>query len=341
MRAAVYQAEREIRVEDVAAPVCGPDDVVVAVHACGICGSDLHAYEHGRYVEPGQVMGHEIAGVVDEVGDRVRDVVIGDRVAVLPYGSCGACAPCRAGRPNLCAQTVAGGIAYGLPGGFAERVRVPRARRGVNLFALADHVTADQGALAEPLAVAVHAAEQLGAATLDRVVVTGLGPIGLLTVAALATRDVREIVAVDVSAARLELATELGATGTALADGPDLRSLLDGRRADAVVECAGASGLVQEALRALRPGGTVVSVALYGRLAEINPSLVVQRELVLRGSFAATTADFATAVELINSPDFVAGGIVTHRFALAEAAEAFATAAARAGAVKVVVGPAA
>src|SRR4030088_2361483 len=157
MKAAVFRGVRNIQVEDVARPEAGPEDVVVAVRACGICGSDLHTYLHGSFVEPGQVMGHEFVGEVVQAGAAVTGIAVGDRVTASPLVPCMECARCREGRYNLCAKAWTQGIAYGRPGAFAEFVRIPGAVVGENVFTLGEGVSNDAGALTEPLAVAVHA----------------------------------------------------------------------------------------------------------------------------------------------------------------------------------------
>src|ERR687886_788037 len=157
MKAAVFKGVQDIRVEDVPEPEAGPRDVVVQVNACGICGSDLHTYLHGSFVQPGQVMGHEFSGRVVEAGPEVAGLQVGDRVTAIPIVPCGKCARCAEGRYNLCENAWTSGLAYGRPGAFAERIRIPGAVVGENIFVLGDDVSDEEGATVEPLAVAVHA----------------------------------------------------------------------------------------------------------------------------------------------------------------------------------------
>ena len=339
MIAAVFREAGVIAAEELPAPSAEATDVVVAVRACGICGSDMHAYEHGLYVQPGQVMGHEFAGDVVAVGDSVSDISVGDRVAVMPYAACGACAACRAGRPHLCAAFMTASIAYGLPGAFAELVRVPDARLGANVHRLGDATSYEAAALAEPLAVACHAVRLADPKPDEHAMVVGQGPIGLLVVQALRAHGVGAVTAVDVSEHRLRTASRVGATETVLAVGQRL-SDASGCDVDLVFECSGVPHLVDQALRAVSPGGRVVAVAVYGGRVEINPSLVVQRELRLQGSFAATGEDFAFAVQLIEGGAILHRELISHRFALADIDRAFEAQADRAHAVKVMVGDA-
>src|SRR5664279_5657913 len=151
MRAAVFNGPRNLKVEEVANPVCEPVDVVVRVGASGVCGTDLHSYQHGAFVRPGQIMGHEFAGTVVSVGTDVDGLAEGDRVAVMPLASCGRCLRCVAGSPHLCDKGVTATIGYGLPGSFAEYVRVPQAMLDRNVFRLPATMTMAEGALVEPL----------------------------------------------------------------------------------------------------------------------------------------------------------------------------------------------
>ena len=148
---------KDLAVEEVETPRAGPEDVVVAVAACGICGSDLHTYLHGSFVEPGQVMGHEFVGEVVEAGADVQGISVGDRVTASPLVPCNECARCAEGRYNLCGKAWTQGLAYGRPGAFAEMIRIPGSIAGENVFPLGDDVSDEAGALVEPLAVAVHA----------------------------------------------------------------------------------------------------------------------------------------------------------------------------------------
>ena len=143
MKAAVFRGVQNVQIEEVETPQAGAGDVVVAVRQCGICGSDLHTYLHGSFVEPGQVMGHEFVGEVVATGSDVEGVNVGDRVTASPLVPCGECPRCHEGRFNLCAKAWTQGIAYGRPGAFADMVRIPQAVPGQNLFPLSEDVSDD------------------------------------------------------------------------------------------------------------------------------------------------------------------------------------------------------
>jgi len=194
MKAAVFKGVEDLRVEDVPEPEPGPDDVVVAVKAVGVCGSDLHTFLHGSFVQPGQIMGHEFAGEVVAAGDAVEGVAVGDRLTASPLVPCHDCPRCAEGRYNLCAAAWTQGLAYGRPGAFAERIMIPRPVPGQNVFPLSDDISDEAGALVEPLAVGVHAVKLAGNVEGATALVLGLGTIGLQVVQALRARGVAHVI---------------------------------------------------------------------------------------------------------------------------------------------------
>src|SRR5919204_4952129 len=215
MRAGVFRGIRQVPIEDVPDPEPGPRDIVLDVKACGICGSDLHTYAEGLLASPGQVMGHEFAGEVVAVGAAVAGIAVGDRVTALPIQPCGACERCREGNRHLCEVWTTRSIGYGLPGGFAERLRIPDAVLDDNVHRLPDALGFEDGALVEPLAVGVHA---VGRATIrpgDMALVLGLGTIGLQVAQVLRARGVERVIGADLSPLRRAVASELGVTAVA------------------------------------------------------------------------------------------------------------------------------
>lgn len=326
MKAAVFQGIRKISIEEVETPRAGDDDVVLAVAACGICGSDLHTYLHGSFVEPGQVMGHEFVGEVIEAGSAVDGIGIGDRITASPLQPCHECPRCAEGRYNLCPQAWTQGIAYGKPGAFAELVRIPGATVGQNVFPLGTEISDEAGALVEPLAVAVHAVRLAEPVQGENILVLGLGTIGQQVVQTLGALGAAKVIGVDVSALRLSAATELGAT--VLAGGADIADRIaaelgPGGEIAAVFECTGVPALAELALEQVRAGGTIVVVALYDDPVSFNPTVLVQKEIRLQGSIAYTNEDFAGAVALISSGQVQVGPLITQRHSLDEIGEAF------------------
>ena len=320
MRAAVFRGVRRMPVEPVPDPVAGPGDIVIDVRACGVCGSDLHAYTSGMFAGgDGQVMGHEFAGEVRDVGERVRDIAVGDRVTAVPIQPCGTCARCRAGLGHLCAVWDTRSIAFGLPGGFAERVRVPEAALGRNVHRLPDGLAFEAGALVEPLSVAVHAVRQAEPEPGGSAVVLGLGTIGLHIAQVLAARGVSPVIGVDRSPLRRSVAAGLGVTVV------DDAAALDDEGSGLVFEVTGAAALLRRAVEVVRPRGTVVVVALYERPGELDANVLVHKEVTMRGTAMVTAEDFRTSLGLLSSGRAVAAPLITHRMPLDGIAEAFET----------------
>jgi 2-desacetyl-2-hydroxyethyl bacteriochlorophyllide A dehydrogenase len=342
MKAAVFKGIRDIRVEDVAEPEAGPGDIVVEVSTCGICGSDLHSYLHGAFVAPGQVMGHEFAGAITAAGDQVRGLAVGDRVTASPIVACGHCPRCREGRFNLCAEAWTTGIAYGRPGAFAERVRIPNSVAGENVFKLGPDVSDEAAATVEPLAVAVHAVRLTGDVSGATALVLGLGTIGQQVLQVLKARGAARVIGVDLSALRIATANELGAEAVSGEGGIEqaLAAVLGpDDEIDMVFECSGAPPLATAAIDIVKGGGTIVVLALYDDPISFNPTMLVQKEIRLQGSIAYTSEDFREAVELITSGAAQAAPLITQRESLDSVTEAFEVQLEKDRSLKVLVNP--
>jgi (R,R)-butanediol dehydrogenase / meso-butanediol dehydrogenase / diacetyl reductase len=338
MRAGVFRGIRRVPIEDVPDPSPGPRDIVLEVRACGICGSDLHTYAQGLFAEEGQVMGHEFAGEVVEVGREVEGIALGDRVTGLPIQPCGDCRQCLEGREHLCETWTRRSIGYGIPGAFAERLWIPEAVLGRNVHKMPDELAFEDAALVEPLAVGVHAVGQADVGHRDVALVLGLGTIGLQVAQVLLARGVAQVIGADLSPLRRSVAAQLGVTAVtgddlaaAVADAAGLRPV------DAVFEATGAPQLVQHALEIVRPAGTVVLIALYEERAELEPTMIVQKELAVRGSAIYTPAEFAEAVELLASGRAKGQPLITHRWGLEDLGEAFEAQLEKESAIKVMV----
>jgi L-iditol 2-dehydrogenase len=303
VRALLLSAYNQLSVTDVPVPSIGDEDVLVRVRACGICGSDVHGYtgESGRRIPP-IVMGHEAAGVVEDVGAGVTGVAAGDRVTFDSTVSCGRCAFCRRGESNLCDNRMVLGVScgdYRRNGAFAEFVSVP-ARI---VYRLPDSLAFEHAALIEAVSVAVHAVRRKVPGASDRVVVIGCGMIGLLIIQVLCHEGSREIVAVDVDERRRALAAKLGAAKTIDAKqnvAAALKEATAGQGADHAYEVVGRSETVQSAVRAVRKGGTVTLVGNLAPMVELPMQEVVTRELTLLGT-CASSGEYPECIELLAS----------------------------------------
>src|SRR3954462_13761574 len=290
MKTVVIHAARDLRVEEHEPEKPGPRQVEVAIEAGGICGSDMHYFNHGgfgtvRIREP-MVLGHEIAGTIAEVGPDVTTIAPGTRVAVNPSRPCGHCRYCREGMRHECLDMHFMGSAMRFPhaqGGFRQSLTV-RAEQAVPI---SDGMSMAEGAMAEPLAVCLHAAAQAGPLQGKRVLVTGCGPIGVLVVLVARHGGAAEIVATDVADYPLSVARRVGATRAVnvAAEPKALEAYgADKGTFDILFECSGNGAARAGALDAVRPGGIVVQVGLGGEMT-LPMNLIVAKELQLRGTF--------------------------------------------------------
>jgi L-iditol 2-dehydrogenase len=307
MQALLLTEYRKLELTDAPRPAVGPNDVLVRVAACGICGSDVHGYDgsSGRRIPP-IIMGHEAAGVVEEIGAAVDRVRVGDRVTFDSTVSCGECGSCRRGAVNLCECRRVLGVScgdYRQHGAFAEFVAVPQNI----LYPLPPELPFEQAAMIEPVSVAVHAVDRLNIKTGETAVVVGSGMIGLLVIQALRVAGCHNIIAIDIDPTRLKLAKQLGATTTfnpeptATATPVELvLELTNGEGADVSVEVVGNAAALATAIGCVRRGGRV---GLVGNLSPEVPfplQAVVTRELTLYGS-CASAGEYARAIEFVAS----------------------------------------
>jgi (R,R)-butanediol dehydrogenase / meso-butanediol dehydrogenase / diacetyl reductase len=301
MRAAVYHGQHEIAIEDVPVPDLGPREVLLSVSHCGICGSDLHFVLEG-WGQPGSIEGHEWSGRVVAVGDEVTRWAIGDELVGGPSPRCGECEYCRAGRPALCTARNAPGVSVHRDGAFAEFVR----SHEDGLLRIPDGVPIREAALAEPLAVALHGLTRGGVHAGQRVLVTGAGPIGALSVAAARARGVDDIVVSEPHPKRRALAEQLGAVAIlpdALAT-PGFPGDIVDEPFDVVLECSGSRAAMEAGLGQLKRGGTLVLVGAGMQAPRFDANRILLNELVITGSFVYDADGFERALELLAHADF-------------------------------------
>ncbi|WP_158741956.1 L-idonate 5-dehydrogenase, partial [Acidisphaera sp. L21] len=335
----VIHAAKDLRVEEVPAISPGPGEVRVGIQAGGICGSDMHYYSHGGFgtvrVKQPMVLGHEIAGTVLEVGSGVTNVKPGTRVAVNPSRPCGHCKYCLEGNRHQCLEMHFMGSAMRFPhaqGGFRQSLTFAAAQA----IPIADGMTMGEAAFAEPLAVCLHAASHAGPLQGKRVLVTGLGPIGMLCLLVARHGGAAEVIATDVADYPLSVARQVGANSAIniLAE-PDALTpyKADKGTFDVLFEASGNEAALVGALESMRPGGIVVQVGLGGDM-KLPINLIVAREIQLRGTFRFDR-EFALAVELMGSGAIDVKPLLSRTVPFQNATEAFALAQDRSKAVKV------
>ncbi|MDX6514657.1 MAG: L-iditol 2-dehydrogenase [Gaiellaceae bacterium] len=311
---AVLYEPGDIRIEQRPVPTPAEREVLVEVRTVGVCGSDVHYYEHGRIgsyvVERPLVLGHEVAGVVVERGARAQRHPVGQRVALEPGVPCGSCEECRHGRYNLCAD-VRFFATPPVDGAFARYVTIHEDYA----FALPDGLSDTGGALLEPLSVAIWACWKGGVGLGSRVLVTGAGPIGNLAVQTARAAGATTLAVADVNAERLTRALQVGATA---AIDTSTRALVpaDGPF-DVLLECSGNAEVTGAGLLALRPAGTAVLVGMGpGLEARLPVAALQQRELVLTGTFRYANT-YPTAIALAAAGRVDLDGLVDERYPLA------------------------
>lgn len=339
MKSVVCFGARDLRIEDRDMPAIGADEVLVRVEAGGICGSDLHYYNHGgfgaiRIREP-MILGHEVAGRVTEIGTSVDNVAVGDLVAVNPSRPCGACVYCEGALYNQCLDMRYYGSAMRFPhvqGAFSEVLAV----KDRQCHALPRSVSAQDAAFAEPLSVALHAVNRAGPLIGRRVLVTGTGPIGALVVAVAKLHGALEVVATDVVDAALQRARAVGADTTinVATNAPDLdRFAKDKGTFDVVVEASGNQSALTSALKVIRPRGRLIQLGLGGDVT-IPQNVLVAKEVELCGSFRFHE-EFAWAVDLIGAGRIPLQPLLTGVFPVGDAVKAFEIAGDRSESMKV------
>jgi L-idonate 5-dehydrogenase len=337
----VLHAPEDLRLDEQETDEIGPGQVLVRVGMGGICGSDLHYFHHGgfgaiRIKEP-MTLGHEVAGTVAAVAPDVTGVKVGDRVAVNPSRPCARCKFCLEGLPNQCLDMRYYGSAMRMPhsqGAFRDALVCNASQCHI----VAPGVPMAQAALAEPFSVALHAVGRAGSLLGKRVLVSGCGPIGALTVAAAKLHGAAEVVATDVVDEPLAIARQVGADVTinvAQDAGWVARNAADKGSFDVMFECSGNERAMRDGLEVMRPRGVVVNLGMGGDVT-LPQTLIVAKELTLTGSFRFH-AEFAVAVKLINDRRVDLRPLVTHSFPMRDAVAAFELAGDRKRAMKVLI----
>jgi L-iditol 2-dehydrogenase len=335
MLAAVYHGPRDLRVESTPAPVVGVGELLLRVEVASICGTDLRVY-HGqhRMFPPGTVRipGHEVVGAIAEVGAAVEGYALGQRVFVAPNMGCGHCRQCISGANNLCPNYQALGLT--MDGGFAEYMRVPaQAVKQGNVMPVGAVLDPAVAALIEPLACVLRGQNALRIRPGDAVLVLGAGPIGVMHIKLARLSGARRVFVSEPNPLRLELAHMAGADRCINPITEDLAEILagetGGQGADAIIVATAAHAAQEAAPRLAAIGGRI---NFFGGLPKDRPTIVFDanlvhyRELIVTGTTACSTEDCRRAAEIVNSGRIDLSDLISGRFPLEQAAEAFAAA---------------
>lgn len=323
MLAAFSGGKEKIEVREVSVPEPGPGEVLLRVRACGVCGTDLHFYRGQLPALPNISPGHEFAGEVVALGAGVQGFAEGQRVAVEPLRTCRECTYCRTGAYQLCPKRVLLGTFAS--GGLAEYVAVPE----YMLYPLADGIDFELAALVEPLAVAVHGLHLVDLSFGERVVVLGSGSIGVMTTLAARALGASEIVVTYRHEHQAAAALAAGATGAVPAEEA---AALANEKPDVVVETVGGGAdTLHQAVGMVRPGGRVSVLGLFTGPVQANAMALMLNEARVVGGVTYCRpghySDFDVALRMIESDPERARGVISHRFPLSEADEAFRAAA--------------
>lgn len=321
MKALVFHGRGDFRLETLQAPELSADEVLLEISHCGICGSDLHLFTHGpetgtlrrRHPQTGTmgpiVGGHEMVGTVVSLGDEVQALEIGCRVAVRPTLPCRRCKACHEGRQSQCALLATIGVSE--HGGFAEQVTV----RSDCVYPIPDQLDAAEAAYSEPLACAIHGLRRGGFKAGQRIAIVGAGPIGLMTILAARAMGAIDIAVFEPSDARRSLSSELGASSVFDPREQDVRHVYakqtGGRRADLVLECAGARPALETAFSLLGRGGKLVMLGMVFDEVSIRPIDLFLREQSMIASMGYDDCDFELALDFLKEGRIAPHGSLT------------------------------
>ena len=328
MRAAVLTGPQQLEVQEAETPEPQPGYVLVRIHNCGVCGSDLHFYRGEFPSPPAFRMGHETSGEIAKIGEGVTGLSVGQPVAIEPVEVCRACHYCTTGREQLCPDRKFLGTM--LPGAFADYISTP----AYTAHPLPDNVDYEVGALVEPLAVSVHGLRTVHLQYGERVAVLGSGTIGLMAVVAARAMGASDVFATARYPHQAEMARALGAS--AVVDGgedavPALLEALGGRTPEVVVETVGGkANTLQEAITVVQAGGRVSVLGIFSALSPINATVLALKEVSLVGGITygrpGSRSDFEVAIDIAAHHAEELRKVITHRMPLANIGEAFATA---------------
>ena len=337
MRAIVFTGKGKYSLEEVPIPSLGSKDILIRVDVCGICGTDVHIYEGTFPANFPVIIGHEFAGIVEDIGEKVKNFKIGDRVTVNPNLPCRKCEQCRLGREHLCIDLLSLGIR--LNGGFAEYVKAEETL----VYKLQDKVDLELASLSEPLSCCIHGIDLAQIKPGDAVLIIGCGPIGLLMVQLTKLSGATKILAIDTVEKRRNLAIKLGADMSLNSCGGNMQEAIEDTlhgRPEVVIECAGNPLTQRQSVELVKLGGRVIwfGVADPENKIKIDPYYIYRNEITIKGSFINPYTT-KRAVQLLSEDKLKLEGLITHRFGLESFGEAMNTHIKDPDRIKVVIKP--
>jgi 2-desacetyl-2-hydroxyethyl bacteriochlorophyllide A dehydrogenase len=314
MKAVLYKGRNQLEVGELPKPSPGAGEVVLKVHNCGICGSDLHAVQFGLGLKPDCVLGHEFCGEIAEIGPQVSGYQTGERVCVVPFHSCGVCDHCRRGQGYHCEKMKSVGLGP-LPGAYAEYVACSQA----SLLKLPDRLDSRQGALVEPLSVGLHGVNRSRVASGTPCVVMGAGPVGLATLLWCKAKGADPVVVSEIAPGRAALAQRLGASAVVNPReyNPAARvKELCGKLPEVVFECIGVKSTLNQAVGMVDKCGQVVVIGVCMEPDQIMPLNFIFKEVSVNFALAYARSDFDETIAALSSGRINADPLVTDIIAL-------------------------
>ena len=339
MLAAVYYNNHDVRIEEMPIPEIGDEEVLLKVMASGICGSDV--IEWYRVPKAPRVLGHEATGVIDKVGSKVTSLKVGDRVFVSHHVPCNQCRYCQRGHHTAC-QTLRTSNYY--PGGFAQYIRVPKINVDFGVYKLPDDMSFEEGTFIEPLACVSRGQRLANLQKDDTLLIIGSGISGILHAQLAKYKGVRNVIVADINPYRLQLAKKFGADNALDAKEnlpPKLKEVNDGRLADQVVVCTGATSAALTALDCVEKGGTILFFAVPDPTVKLPVPInqFWRNEITMRTSYGAAPNDLEDSMRVLATKRLNVKDMITHRLSLNEAAEGFRLMAEAGQSLKVILEP--
>jgi L-iditol 2-dehydrogenase len=326
MKAAFVKDSSSVVVEDVEKPILGTGDVLVKMHACGICGSDLEKV-FGKYSQPSTRLGHEPSGTIEKVGENVTDFKKGDRVFVHHHVPCYSCHFCLHGNETMCEKYSETNLS---PCGLAEEFIVPQ--WNVNhggILKIPDSMSFEEAAMIEPLACCIRTWDKFSFQKGDSAAIFGVGATGMMHVMLSIVHEFDKIFCIDVNEFRLEFAKKFNITDAIKSSVPDIKQKIldqtDNRGVDVAIVATGSLQALSSAIDLVRKGGTVVmfGVPSKGAMINLNMSVIYSKEITMISSYAASDSDTKAALELIQSSKIDVKKLITHRYNIKDSPKAF------------------